>query len=457
MASALRRALDAGITSAQLKAFFDGAVVSPVLTSHPTEVRRKSIRDRERDIARLLDERDHVRMTPDEAASNEEALRRAVLTVWQTGDLRRTRPGVIDEVANGLSYYDYTFLRELPRFYADLEDRLEPEDRSWQATALSSFLRVGSWIGGDRDGNPNVNADVLRQTIRMQSHRALSFYLEELHMLGGELSLDDDVVKVSTDLRALSNRSPDRSPHRVHDPYRPAISGIYARLAATAQTFDRFAPMRSAVGEAPPYATAEELQTDLDVIYQSLAANGAELLARGRLRNLRRAVDVFGFHLAALDLRQSSEIHEKTIAELFHSAQSCFKYSTLKEDVKVELLRQKLRSTRPLASRFVNYSMQSRSEIAVFTAAQEAHRLYGKASIPNYIISMVHDVSDILEAALLLREGGLLRPQTTELDVDIVPLFETIEDLRGCGAVMAQLFGIPEYRRLLTVGTILSR
>ncbi len=449
MANALRHARDAGITSAQLKVFFDEALVSPVLTSHPTEVRRKSIRDRERDIARLLDDRDRLRLTRDQAASNEEAIRRAVLTIWQTGDLRRKRPGVIDEVADGLSHYDDTFLRELPRFYADLEDRLESEGASWQPEGLSSFLRVGSWIGGDRDGNPHVTADILRQTLRMQSHRALNFYLEELHKLGGELSLDDDAVSVSADLFALADRSPDRSPHRAHEPYRRAISGIYARLASTAQNLNLLAPLRRAVGEAPPYATAEELHADLDVIHQSLTASGSALLARGRLRGLRRAVDVFGFHLASLDLRQSSEVHEKTIAELFRSAEAGVDYSALDEEERVELLRRELRTARPLASRFMNYSTESRSERAVFDAAQEAHQLYGKASIPNIVISMAHGVSDILEVALLLRECGLLRPQTAELDVNIVPLFETIADLRGCGAVMAQLFAIPEYRRLL--------
>src|SRR5262249_39115144 len=151
------------------------------------------------------------------------------------------------------SYYDYTFLRELPHFYAALEDRLESEDPCWRSMRLPSFLRIGSWIGGDRDGNPYVSADVLKQTLRMQSSRAVSFYLEELHALGGELSIDDGAVKISDDLHALSDGSPDRSPHRTHEPYRRAISGIYARLAATASLLDQLAPVRRAVGDAPPY------------------------------------------------------------------------------------------------------------------------------------------------------------------------------------------------------------
>jgi phosphoenolpyruvate carboxylase len=272
---------------------------------------------------------------------------------------------------------------------------------------------------------------------------------EELHALGSELSLDDEAVKVSDDLRALSDRSPDRSPHRTHEPYRRAISGIYARLAATAPRLDQLAPMRRAVGEAPPYAAAEELRADLDMIDRSLVANGSELLARGRLRGLRRAVDVFGFHLAGLDLRQNSDIHEKTIAELFGVAGTGIKYSALDEEIKIDLLRQELATARPLDSPFVNYTTQTRSEIEMLNAAREAHRRYGKGSIPNYVISMTHGVSDILETALLLRESGLLRPHTAELDINIVPLFETIADLRGCGAIMDRLFAIPEYRCLV--------
>jgi phosphoenolpyruvate carboxylase len=164
---------------------------------------------------------------------------------------------------------------------------------------------------------------------------------------------------------------------------------------------------------------------------------------------LRRAVDVFEFHLAGLDLRQNSDVHETTIAELFGAAGAGFEYSSLDEEMKVDVLRKELCSARPLASPFVNYSTQSRSEIAILNTARKAHRRYGKRSISNYVISMTHGVSDILETALLLREGGLLRPQTAELDINIVPLFETIADLRGCGAIMDRLFAIPEYRCLI--------
>jgi phosphoenolpyruvate carboxylase len=177
MAHALTRARDAAISRSKLQNFFTDAIVCPVLTAHPTEVRRRSTIDREVEVAQLLEQRDRLRLTPEETATNEEALRSAVLTLWQTSMLRGSRLKVVDEIANGLSYYDYTFLHELPRFYAALEDQLVSIDRAWENFELPSFLRVGSWIGGDRDGNPFVTAEVLRQALGMQSERALIFYL----------------------------------------------------------------------------------------------------------------------------------------------------------------------------------------------------------------------------------------------------------------------------------------
>jgi phosphoenolpyruvate carboxylase len=449
IAYALTRAQRAGVSRSALQRFFARALICPVLTAHPTEVRRKSTIDREMEVAAILAERDRVRLTREEERATEEALARAVLTLWQTSILRRTRLKVVDEVANGLSYYDYTFLRELPRFYAELEDQLAKADPAWKAVELPSFLRMGSWIGGDRDGNPFVTADVLRQALRMQSKRALGFYLDELHLLGGELSLDARLVGVSDELRALAERSPDRSPHREDEPYRRAISGIYARVAATAWTLDEVEAPRHAVGEAPPYGSPAELGADLATIHRSLASNGSAHLARGRLRMLRRAVDVFGFHLAGLDLRQNSDVHALTVGELFEQASPGLAYAGLPEPERIALLRRELVSARPLASPFLTYSDGTASELKILSEAAQAQRLYGKPAVPNYVISKTDGVSDLLEAALLLKEAGLLRPREGELDANIVPLFETIADLRNCGRVMDELLGLPEYRRLL--------
>ena len=449
LAYALAEARAAGVSRADLQAFFAGALVGPVLTAHPTEIRRKSTIDREMEVARLLDARDRLRLTPEEEAASDEALRRAILTLWQTSIIRHTRLQVVDEIANGLSYYDYTFLRELPKLYAALEDQLAALDGGWQAVELPSFLRLGSWIGGDRDGNPNVDAETLRQALRLQSRRALDFYLAELHELGAELSLEARLIEVSDALKALAEQSPDRSPQRAGEPYRRAISGAYARLAATARVLDDFEVQRHAVADAPPYPDSEALRADLDVIDRSLTANGSMTLARGRLRHLRRAVDAFGFHLAEIDLRQNSDVHERAVAELLEAATPGTDYRKRDEAARIALLRAELATARPLASPYLTYGAETASELAIARAAADAQRRYGRRAVPHYVISKADGVSDVLEVALLLKEAGLMQPRDGTLAVDIAPLFETIEDLRNCPRVMDALLGLPEYRRLL--------
>jgi phosphoenolpyruvate carboxylase len=450
MAYALARARDAGIARGQMAEFFKSALCSPVLTAHPTEIRRKSSIDREMEIARLLDQRDRMQLTPEELNANRKALRRAVLILWQTSILRTNRLRVIDEVANGLAYYDYTFLRELPRLYADLEDALGAVQPAWEDIDLPSFLRLGSWIGGDRDGNPFVTSEVLREALRRQSERALAFYLDEVHQLGSELSLDDRLVRVSEELRKLADSSPDpRTSHREHEPYRRAITGVYARLSATAEALTQAPGLRQAVGSAPAYANPRDLAADLDVIYRSLSWNGSTGLARGRLRHLRRAVDVFGFHLASLDLRQNSDVHERVVGELLETAGAGRDYRGLEETARIALLYSEMGSPRPLVSPYMTYSETTTGELAILREAAEARRRYGADAVRHYVISKSDGVSDILEVALLLREGGLLHPREGRLDVDIVPLFETIGDLKRCGPVMDRLFALPEYRRLL--------
>ncbi|HMH63128.1 MAG TPA: phosphoenolpyruvate carboxylase, partial [Bradyrhizobium sp.] len=285
LALTLSHARAAGFSAADLRRFFEGALVSPVLTAHPTEVRRKSTMDREMEIAALLDRRERVQVTPEEFEADAEQLRRAVLTLWQTNLLRRTKLTVLDEVANGLSFYDYTFLHEVPRLHCALEDRLNQVGDGPRGE-LASFLRIGSWIGGDRDGHPFVTAEVMRGTLRLQSSRILRFYLEELHVLGGELSLAAHLADVSKDLRALAGRSPDTSPHRSGELYRLAVSGIYARLTATALKLD-VETIRRPVGAAAPYDNVKEFKADLDVLHRSLVSNNSGVIARGRLRHLR--------------------------------------------------------------------------------------------------------------------------------------------------------------------------
>jgi len=447
IAYALGRAKQAGISVLRLQAFFDEALCMPVLTAHPTEIRRKSAIDREIEIAALLDQRDRVQFTPDELAANRKALRRAVLTLSQTSVIRDSRLRVIDEVRNGLAYFDYTFLRELPRLYAEIEEQLL--ESPWSKVHVPSFLRIGSWIGGDRDGNPYVTADVLRQTLLLQSTRVLQFYLEELHTLGGELSLDRRLVSVTAELEVLAAEARDSSPHQAFEPYRRALVRIYARMAATASRLSGVEAPRRASADAPAYNDAAEFRADLDIIDRSLCANGSDSLARGPLRHLRRAADVFAFHLASVDLRQNSDVHERTVAELLRAVSPSSDYGSLPEAERCDLLSDEIQSPRPLGSMHLSYSNETRSELAILSAAAESRERYGSDALSRYVISKAEGVSDILEVATLLKDVGLLHPSESRLEIDIVPLFETIHDLRRCGEVMDRLFSLPAYRRLL--------
>ncbi len=445
---AVERARAAGVPLSKLEDFFSAALISPVLTAHPTEVQRKSILDLQQEIARLLTERDRVRLTPEEQKRNEEALRRAVETLWQTRALRELKLTVNDEIENGLSYYRYTFLSQVPRLYADIEDLLS--ELGGDPEKVSTFLRIGSWIGGDRDGNPYVTHEVMRHALMQQSMCIMDFYFEQMHRLGAELSQSVRLVNVTPELESLAERSPDRSEHRRDELYRRALVGIYSRLAETSRVLDHHLPERHPIGHAQHYADPAELAADLDVIADSLERNGGNRVARGRLRSLRRAVEVFEFHLAPLDMRQHSGAHEAVVAELFQRGVRREGYERLDEAERRRWLLEELETPRPLRSPHIDYSESTRKELAIFDAAAELHARFGRAALPNYIISKTDDVSDMLEVALLLKEVGLMMPgESPALHMNIIPLFETIADLRGCGRVMDALFSDATYRKLL--------
>ncbi|HQU79577.1 MAG TPA: phosphoenolpyruvate carboxylase [Azonexus sp.] len=439
----------ANVSPEALADFFAHALVAPVLTAHPTEVQRQSLIRNHRDIAHLLDQRERLQMTPEEEAENDLGLANAILTLWQSRMLRPVRLKVIDEVKNGITYFKETFFTELPRLYIQAAQQLQKRypETLW---ALPPFFRVGSWIGGDRDGNPFVTAEILKEALRLQSAAALNHYLEEVHELGGELPLSDLLVNVTPQLLALAEHSTDFSPQRADEPYRRALSGIYARLAATARVLDQVEPVRHEIGSAAPYDNPDALRADLKALANSLKRNGSANLAGGRLRRLLRAVQVFGFHLAPIDLRQNSEVHARSVAELLAGAGRCPDYEALSEFDRIRLLVEEISTPRPLYSPYLNYSDETQGELAIFFAARELREKYGSAALPNCIISKTDGVSDLLELALLLKESGLLLPGAqSRLDVNIIPLFETIEDLQKSAATMAGVFAIPAYRELL--------
>ena len=448
---ALQRLRWAGITPRTISQTLAHSHVSPVLTAHPTEVQRKSILDAERDIAHLLAERDAIKaraaavnankdaLSPKELAANELQIRARVMQLWQTRLLRFTKLTVADEIENALSYYEATFLREIPRLYAELEAALDGQP-------VASFFRMGQWIGGDRDGNPNVTADTLAYALRRQCEVALRHYLTEVHYLGSELSLSAMLVPVGPDMQALAERSPDTNEHRQDEPYRRALTGMYARLAATLKALTGGDAARHAVAPQNPYASAEAFLADLRVINASLCSHHCEALAAMRLQPLMRAVEVFGFHLATVDLRQSSDKHEEVVAELLATARIEKHYGKLDEHARRALLLGLLGDARPLRVPGAHYSAHTRSELAIFETAQRMRALYGEQAIRHYIISHTETVSDLLEVLLLQKEVGLMRgtlDMESTVDLIVVPLFETIEDLRNAAPIMREFYALP--------------
>jgi phosphoenolpyruvate carboxylase len=445
IAHAFERLREAGVSADKLRAWFDEAVVSPVLTAHPTEVQRKSILDCEREIARLLQWRDRSLLTPDEQDNLQVGLYRQILSLWQTAMLRLTKLQVRDEIENGLAYYRYTFFDQIPKLYAALEDGAMREFGT--TITAPTWLRMGSWIGGDRDGNPFVVAETLQRANQAQASLAFAHYLAEIHELGAELSLSARLVTPTSPLLELAASAHDTGLHRGDEPYRQALVGIYARLAATASLLAGYAPPRPPQATLPPYKMPADLLADLDVIAASLQSHGAQVLAGGRLRLLRRAVGVFGFHLATLDLRQNSDVHEVVVGELLARAGVHDEYAMLDEQAKVALLVAELANPRLLDTPHLSRSELLDSELAIVRAAADIHHRFGAAALPNYVISKCTSVSDLLEVGILLKEVGLLTPN--RLTVNIIPLFETIADLQNCADIMRAAFRLPCYQRWL--------
>ncbi|KVD30399.1 phosphoenolpyruvate carboxylase [Burkholderia ubonensis] len=441
-----------GASKSVLQRFFDDALIVPVLTAHPTEVQRKSILDAQHDIARLLAERDQE-LTARERQHNEAMLRARVTALWQTRMLRDARLTVGDEIENALSYYRATFLDELPALYGDIEAALAEHGLPARVPA---FFQMGSWIGGDRDGNPNVTATTLDEAIHRQSAVILEHYLEQVHKLGAELSVSNLLVGASDAVKALAAASPDQSPHRVDEPYRRALIGIYTRLAASARVRlgEGTVPVRSAGrGAAPvratPYADSEEFVRDLKVLMESLDEHHGASLAAPRLAPLARAAEVFGFHLASIDLRQSSDIHEAVVAELFARAGVEADYAALAEEDKLRVLLAALADPRPLRSPYFEYSALAQSELGVFEKARAVRAQFGPRAVRNYIISHTETVSDLVEVLLLQKETGLLdgafgaKHGGAKNGLMVIPLFETIPDLRDASRIMREYFALP--------------
>jgi len=460
MRGSLQHALDLlrenGVGSRKVLRYLSQACIVPVLTAHPTEVQRKSTLDLHREIARQLAHSDET-LTPSERQRLEQRLVGLVATLWQTRMLRRQKLTVIDEIDNALTYYTSTFLNALPRLYQDLAARLSPPARTpFDAAAqpLPPFLRMGSWIGGDRDGNPNVDAATLEQALLRQSTLILAHYLDEVKALGTEMSLSRSLEHASPELLALSLASQDPSAHRLDEPYRRAFIHVYARLAATSVALTGRQLALRPTYDAQPYDSPQAFQRDLQVIADSLNLHHGGVIAAMRLNGLIQAVSIFGFHLATVDLRQSSDVHERVLTELFRASGArhngkAIAYDRLSEQERIELLRAEIKEVRPLVSPWITYSPETEKELSILRMAASCRRKYGQAAIQQAIVSHTETLSDLLEVLVLQQETGLIAPSPANADASqaglmVVPLFETIPDLERGPQIMADWLDLPE-------------
>jgi phosphoenolpyruvate carboxylase len=428
-----------------------GALVCPVVTAHPTEVRRRTIFQVQRQITDLFRQRDRAARGALDEEEWSAQLWRSVLSLWQTALLRLSRLRLQDEIDEALRYYELSLFDVVPAINAEVRRALA---QRWPDAAVLSrpMLLPGSWIGGDRDGNPFVTADALRRATTRQAETALAHHLAELEALRSELAMSDRLITPTPELYHLAEASRDDSPFRGDEPYRRALGGMHARLAATAMAVLGRVPGSAPHAELVRYESPEELRADLDVVDASLRSHGAGPLADDRLRRLREAVEVFGFHLCGLDMRQNSAVHEQVVGELLAWAGVCDDYPALDEAARVELLAGELTMRRPLVRPDAELSDLARGELDVVLAAAEQVALLGPRTIPNYVISMCESVSDVLEVAVLLKEVGLLDPGADRgptCSVGISPLFETIDDLKNAGTTLTEMLDQPLYRSLV--------
>ncbi len=428
------------------------AAVVPVITAHPTETRRRSVFEAQNRITELMRTRARTELTPAEQQGLDREISEQILRLWQTALIRLRRLTISDEITTGLRYYDASFFQVIPNLNRDVRAALTG---AYPGSGLEdlSMIRMGSWIGGDRDGNPYVTGAVVTEATTAAAVTAMRHHLDELTLLRQELAMSARLVPPITEgLRALSGAVPEDD----DEPFRSALRTVQARLVAT--MLELLGPEYLSATEMswvqghPVYADPAELLADLDTVDGALRAVVDDVIADNRLGALREAVRTFGFHLSGLDMRQNSETHEEVVSELLRWAGVCDDYTALGEADRVALLSAELTSRRPLTGPDSELSDLAVKELGVVRAAAQAVRRFGPEAVPTYIISMCQSVSDMLEAMILLKEAGLYEvdgdgmPSCT---VRVAPLFETIEDLQAGAGIITAALELPFYRAMI--------
>lgn len=444
IASAICRLSEEGLTANDMQDLLDNLYVMPVFTAHPTEAKRRTVLTKLTHIRDAVHALDFHMPTPAEANGLRRLVREEIVSLWQTDETRWRQPTVLDEVRNGLYYFDYTVFDLVLHVYDALSEALA-RYYPGQVFHIPPFLRFGSWIGGDRDGNPFVTLAVTESTLREHKARALRLYQRAIDRMHGHLSMSaryDISPQLAESLEADTRFFPEEAQRLAAryplQPYRHKMAYVYRKLALTLESNER--PWRADHLPRPgTYEHAEHFIAELHLIQDSLRSQRAERLADGRLGNLVRQAEVFGFHLATLDIRQHADRHRAALAEVFAAYGLANNYQALPEEKKVALLTAELLSARPLAPARLRFSDETNETLEVFRLIGRAHERVGPLAIENYIISMTTHASDVLGVLLMAKDAGVAGA------LDIVPLFETIADLRAAPAIIERLLTNPAY------------
>jgi phosphoenolpyruvate carboxylase len=462
IAAAVAELDERGVDPREVRAWLEEAELVPVFTAHPTEARRRTTLERLRRVTEAVERLHAPDLVPEEQAEIERLVEEEIVSLWQSDDVRAVRPSVLDEVKNGLYYFEAGLFDVVPRLYRDLERALAD---AWpgEAWRVPSILRFGSWMGGDRDGNPYVTPAITVEAVRMLRVAMLRRHLASVEALGGRLSQSTRETGVSDELLKSIAADDARDPElgaaaakrHPFEPYRRKCAHIAARLRRALAHAEEHEPvfLRDAPLPADParYHDAAPLVADLAVIDRSLRANGGAVVAGGALHDLVREIEVFGLHLACLDLRQHSERHAAALDEILAQAGVCPSYRALAEDARVELLARELGDPRPIVPARLSCSAETREVIDTFRAAAAVLGELAPGAIRTVIVSMTRGASDVLAALLLAKEAGLYRPAEGLSLLDVVPLFETGDDLAASARVVRALLAVPAYRRHLAL------
>ena len=444
IAVAVSRLRDEGLGAAEVQSLLDHLFIMPVFTAHPTEAKRRTVLTKLNRIRDALHALDFHMPTPDEAATVRETLREEIVALWQTDDTRQRQPTVLDEVRNGLYYFDTPIFDLVPRLHRELQTALS-HYYPHHPFRIPTFLRFGSWIGGDRDGNPFVTPAVTEETLREQKARVLRLYQRALDRMHGHLSVsarygisDELAGSIEADARLFPDDARRLAEIYPGQPYRHKLDYIYRKLSATLEANDR--PWRADHLLRPAtYADVRQFIGDLQLIRESLQSHHGARLADGRLSDLLKQAEVFGFHLATLDVRQHAARHRAALAEVFARYGLADDYVALSEERRIALLTAELQSARPLAPARLDFSAETNETLEVFRVIRRAHERVGAQAIESYIISMTTQPSDVLGVLLMAKDAGVAAA------LDVVPLFETIADLHRAPTIMEQLFANPAY------------